>query len=54
MNRRLTIEARDGEITDERMIGSADELRKVLDETFKVTPPAPVDEVFARLAKTTA
>ena len=54
MNRRLTIEARDGEVTDERTIGSADELRRVLDETFKVTPPAPVDEVFARLAKTTA
>jgi len=54
MNRRLTIEARDGEVTDERTIGSADELRRVLDETFKVTPPAPVDEIFARLGKATA
>jgi hypothetical protein len=25
---------------------SADELRQVLDETFNVTPPAPVEEIF--------
>lgn len=49
MNRRLTIEARDGQVADERAIGSADELQQVLDETFNVMPPAPVDEIFARI-----
>jgi N-hydroxyarylamine O-acetyltransferase len=50
MNRRLTVELRDGETADERMIDSADELRRILDETFNVAPPAPVDEIFARIA----
>jgi N-hydroxyarylamine O-acetyltransferase len=50
MNRRLTIEARDGQVTVERSIGSADELRQVLDETFNVLPPAPIEEIFARIA----
>jgi len=49
VNRRLTIEARDGQVAVERSIGSADELHQVLEETFNVTPPAPVDEIFARL-----
>jgi N-hydroxyarylamine O-acetyltransferase len=45
-NRMLIIEARDGEVTVERSIDSAEELGKLLDETFNVTPPAPVDEIF--------
>jgi len=49
MNLRLTIEARDGEVSVERHIGSADELRQVLDETFNLTPPAPVEEIFSRI-----
>ncbi|MGO9357717.1 MAG: arylamine N-acetyltransferase family protein [Xanthobacteraceae bacterium] len=48
-NRRFVIEARDGEIAAERSLASAEELRQVLDETFKVTPPAPVEEIFARI-----
>ena len=50
MNRRLTVEARDGESADERAIDSADQLRRILDETFNVTPPAPAEEILARLA----
>jgi len=49
INRRFVIEARDGQLAVERSIGSADELRHVLDETFNVTPPAPVEEIYARI-----
>ncbi len=48
VNRKFMIEARDGEVVLERSIGSADEMLRVLDETFNVTPPAPIDEIFAR------
>lgn len=50
-NRRLVIEARDGAVATERKLGDADELRKVLEETFNVVPPAPAEEVFARLGE---
>ncbi len=49
INRRFMMEARDGYVTTDRVLGSADELRHVLDETFNVTPPAPVEEIFTRL-----
>jgi N-hydroxyarylamine O-acetyltransferase len=48
-NRCLTIEGRDGEVRSERTIASADELGQVLRETFKVEPPVPVEQVFARI-----
>jgi N-hydroxyarylamine O-acetyltransferase len=48
-NRRFVIEARDGEVIADRSIESVDELRQVLDETFNVTPPAPVEDIFTRL-----
>jgi len=51
MNRRLAIEARDGQLASERSIGTADELRQVLDEVFNVVPPAPADEIFARIGR---
>jgi N-hydroxyarylamine O-acetyltransferase len=49
INRRFIIEARDGQVAVERPLGSADELGQVLDETFNVTPPEPVGEIFARI-----
>jgi N-hydroxyarylamine O-acetyltransferase len=49
-NRRLTIETRDGRLLDERALGSAAELAQALEEIFNVTPPVPVEQVFARLA----
>jgi N-hydroxyarylamine O-acetyltransferase len=50
INRQFAIEARDGQVVVERTIGSADELRKVLDEAFSVTPPVPVEKIFTRIA----
>jgi arylamine N-acetyltransferase len=49
VNRRFSIESRDGEVTDERELGSAAELGQVLDETFNVKPPNPVEEIFVRV-----
>ncbi|GLH81234.1 N-hydroxyarylamine O-acetyltransferase [Bradyrhizobium sp. SSBR45G] len=48
VNRRSVIEARDGEITEERTIQTAAELGRVIDEIFRVTPPVPVDDIWAR------
>ncbi|MCP3472305.1 arylamine N-acetyltransferase [Bradyrhizobium sp. CCGUVB1N3] len=48
-NRRLTIEGRDGEVKSERTIDGADELGRVLHQTFNVEPPVPVEEVFAKI-----
>ena len=49
INRRFAIEARDGELAHESTISSEEDLRRVLDETFRVVPPAPIEEVFARI-----
>ncbi len=49
VNRRLRIEARDGQVMSDRSIRSAGELRQVLEETFNVTPPAPVEVIFDRI-----
>jgi N-hydroxyarylamine O-acetyltransferase len=49
INRRFAIEARDGETTMERSLDTAEELGQVLDKTFNVEPPAPIEEIFARL-----
>ena len=49
VDRRLTIEARDGQLAVERLIDSADELGRVIHETFDVRPPVSADEIFKRL-----
>jgi N-hydroxyarylamine O-acetyltransferase len=49
VNRRLRIETRDGEVMSERSIGSAEELSQLLDETFNVTPPASIEDIFTRI-----
>lgn len=49
VNRRLSTETRDGQVVSERSIGNAEELRKVLEEAFHVTPPAPVEDIFNRI-----
>ncbi len=49
INRRFAIEARDGQVAVERSIDRAEELSQVLDETFNVTPPAPIEEIFTRI-----
>ncbi len=50
INTRYAIEGRHGHVTEERMLGSADELGRVLDEVFGVVPPVPVGELFARIS----
>lgn len=49
VNRRLVIEARDGEMASERMIETAGELGRVIEETFGVTLPVPADEIWGRI-----
>src|SRR5687767_14486872 len=49
VNRRLSIEARNGQVMSERSVGNAEELRQVLEETFNVTPPPPVEDIFSRI-----
>jgi len=50
INRRFHVEARDGEIVAERAVASSDELREIVDENFKMTLPAPAEEIFSRTA----
>ncbi|MBR0831020.1 arylamine N-acetyltransferase [Bradyrhizobium manausense] len=49
VNRRLIVEAREGEVRNERNIDSADELRQVLHEIFNVEAPTPIEDVFVRI-----
>jgi N-hydroxyarylamine O-acetyltransferase len=48
INRRFLVEARDGEIVKEHQIASSHELRQIIDESFKMRLPAPVEEIFRR------
>jgi N-hydroxyarylamine O-acetyltransferase len=50
INRRFFVEARDGEIIVERAIASTEELREIIDESFRMTLPAPAEEIFCRTA----
>ena len=50
INRRLIIEARDGQVATENIIGSVDEFRQIIDEIFNVMPPVPIDEIFLLLS----
>jgi hypothetical protein len=44
------VEVRDGEVIAEQTIGSADQLRGIIDEKFHVTVPVPAAELFDRTA----
>jgi N-hydroxyarylamine O-acetyltransferase len=48
VDNRLTIETCNAEVVSERVIGSAEEFGQVLDQTFRISPPAPAEEIFAR------
>jgi N-hydroxyarylamine O-acetyltransferase len=48
VNRRLVTEAREGQPVSEHIIETAADLGRILDGTFRITAPAPVEEVFAR------
>lgn len=49
IDRRFVIEARDGQVAAERSLETPEELGRVLDETFNVDPPAPIEDIFVRL-----
>jgi len=51
VNRKVVIEARDGQPLDERMLGTAAELRETFEEKFNVVPPVPVEQIFLRLPR---
>lgn len=48
INRRFVVEGRDGEVIAERAIASTEELREIIDESFKITLPVPAEEIFNR------
>ena len=48
VDRILSTEARDGEVVTERTLASARELDEVLCDTFRITPPVTVEEIFER------
>jgi N-hydroxyarylamine O-acetyltransferase len=50
INRRYVVEARDGQVESEREIESAVEYGRILADTFNVTPPGPVEDLFARIS----
>jgi N-hydroxyarylamine O-acetyltransferase len=50
VNRRFSIEARDGEVISERVLGGAEELRQVVDENFNVTLPVSAEELFKTIS----
>jgi N-hydroxyarylamine O-acetyltransferase len=49
VNRRFVIEAHGGQAVQGRNIESAEDLGRILRETFDVTPPVPAEQVFARI-----
>jgi N-hydroxyarylamine O-acetyltransferase len=51
VNRHLVIEARDGEQMSTRTLESAEELGRVLDETFNVASPVPLDELYGIIGR---
>jgi len=50
VNRTFVAEVRDGEVIAEETIGSADQLRRIIDEKFNVMVPVPAAELFDRTA----
>ena len=48
VDRTLSTEARDGEVTAERTLQNADQLGEVLRDTFGITPPVTPAEIFER------
>jgi N-hydroxyarylamine O-acetyltransferase len=48
INRRFVVEGRDGEVIAERAIASTEELREIIDESFKIMLPVPAEEIFNR------
>ena len=50
-NDRFIVQTRDGVVVDERVIENAEDLGRVLEQTFRISLPAPAGEIFARLGR---
>ena len=50
-NTRFLTEGRDGEVLTEKQIDSAEEFETILHEVFRVIPPLPTVELFARISQ---
>jgi N-hydroxyarylamine O-acetyltransferase len=50
VDQRFTIENDKGELLEERTLDSAEDLGRVLEESFRITPPVVVSSIFARFA----
>jgi N-hydroxyarylamine O-acetyltransferase len=48
VDRLLSTESRDGEVTSERRLSSAAELAEVLRDVFRIAPPVPPEDIFER------
>jgi N-hydroxyarylamine O-acetyltransferase len=48
-DRTFLVEAREGEVAVQRELSNAEELRQVIDDTFRITLPAPAEEIFERI-----
>lgn len=51
VDRRFTIENGRGEMIEERTLASAEDLGRVLEQSFRITPPVAVSSIFARFAE---
>jgi len=51
VDRRFTIENGRGEMIEDRTLASAEDLERVLEQSFRITPPVAVSSIFARFAE---
>jgi N-hydroxyarylamine O-acetyltransferase len=49
VNRRFVVEKRCGRVVEAGNVESVEALRRLLGETFRIEPPVPVEQIFARL-----
>ncbi|CCD87721.1 Putative N-hydroxyarylamine O-acetyltransferase [Bradyrhizobium sp. ORS 285] len=50
VSRRYQRQVRDGEVIEERIVASAAELGRLIEDVFRVTPPVPIGAIWARTA----
>ena len=51
VNERYIVQTRDGMVAEERAISSAEELGQLLEQTFRISSPAPAQDIFARVCR---
>jgi N-hydroxyarylamine O-acetyltransferase len=50
VNNRYIVEGREGELLSETELASANDLGRILEEAFNISPPAPVEAIYAKIA----